>query len=178
MKKIIDQQKEELKEVGNEVSMVMETNEKLVRKVAEGKRSVVIVKVKEENIPLNTKSEREATNVVENILKNIHDEESSKSEDEIEEVSRIGRYESVGKRPIRVTLRSQSAMEELQERAFMLKGDKELKNVYITKILNEEERNKLNELKEEVKRKAGKEKDDVSCFLGWQGGEGQTMNAK
>lgn len=90
------------------------------------------------------------------IERKISDEKSIKFEEEIEEVLKIGRFEIQGPKPIKVTLHLPAIMEELLERMFMLKGD-----IYIKKSLNEEERYKLQELKEEAGMKNEERTEDI-----------------
>lgn len=68
LKKIIEQQKEERKDV-EKVIKVIQTNERLLREVAERKRCGITYDVEKENIPTRMKWEREEMNVVKNILK-------------------------------------------------------------------------------------------------------------
>lgn len=58
----------------------------------------------------------------ENIMKMLNGEESSKFEEEMEEVIRLGRYENEGgARTMRVTLHRQAVMEELLKRTCLFK---------------------------------------------------------
>lgn len=72
---------------------------------------------------------------------------------EIKEVLRMVRYKYERARPLRVTLCSQAATEEILERMFRLRGNDGFKNVYIKKSLKEEERLRFNELQQEAQVK-------------------------
>ena len=83
----------------------------------------------------------------------LNDEEETKFEEEIEEIQRMGCHEEGKTRPLKLRLKSQAVTEEILARAFTLKRAEEYNEVYIKKSMNEEERQNLRKLQQEVKQR-------------------------
>ena len=95
--------------------------------------------MKEKNITLKFKRDKEKANNVKKILKKLNDEEETKFDEEIEEIQRMGRYEEGKIRPLKLRLKSQAVTEEILAKAFTLKRAEEYNEVCIKKSMNEEE---------------------------------------
>lgn len=86
------------------------------------------------------------------ILSKVKDEETLSFDEEIVGVTRMGRNDGERVRPMSVILRSQSAAEQILEKTFRLKENEEFRDVFIKQSLNEEERAKPKELKQEKRK--------------------------
>lgn len=76
----------------------------LLREVAERKKGLIFWGIKESNIPLNTKIEREKMKVMKGILQKLNDtDEKIKSEEEIGQVTRVGKYKMKETKSMKVT---------------------------------------------------------------------------
>ena len=80
-------------------------------------------------------------------------EEDTEIIDQVEEVHRLGRYEPGKTRPMKVRFSVQSAAEHVLERTGKLARVEELKQVWIKRDMNEEERKKERELLAEAQTK-------------------------
>ena len=72
--------------------------------------------------------EREERELVKGIIKMVQDEEQG-LEGEVEEMHRIGKYSEGGKRPLKVKMRSQVAVEEILARSGKLVEIRDYQNV-------------------------------------------------
>merc|ERR1711980_80522 len=81
------------------------------------------------------------------------DDEAREFREEIEQVTRIGKFEEGKQRPMRIRLRSQVAAERVLARSWRLASKEEYKKVWVRRDLNEDERAKLSELWNEAKEK-------------------------
>ena len=73
--------------------------------------------------------------------------------EEIEEVVRLGKFVEGKQRLMRIRMRSQVAAEQVLSGSWRLANREEYKKVWVRRDLNEEERQKLNELWNEAKEK-------------------------
>ena len=74
----------------------------------------MIYGLKEKVITIRIKREKEETKCIQEIIKQLNDEnENTKSEEEVEEVMRLGPYIEGGIRPIKLRLKTQTATETL-----------------------------------------------------------------
>lgn len=99
------------------------------------------------------------------ILSKIRDEETLSFDDEIEEVSMIGRNDSERVMPMRVTVRPQTTAKEILEIISRQKRGKEFRGVFIMKSLTEEERGKVEELQQELRMRNEEMNKDGISFL-------------
>ncbi|MPC21839.1 hypothetical protein E2C01_014840 [Portunus trituberculatus] len=72
---------------------------------------------------------------------------------EVKEVIRLGRYSGEGRRPMKVRMRSQVAVEEIMARKGKLANDVDHKEILIKRDMNLEKREKEEVLKSEAKEK-------------------------
>ena len=151
-REIIETQRHEKENLAKEVVKVIKEKENIVRETVDKKKCVMIFGLKEKVLPLRHIREKEERRVVKEIFKEVK-EENDEIEEEIEEVSRIGKYEEGGSRPIKVKLRSQVEAEEILQRAWRLSKKEGLKRIFIRRLMNEEERNRLAALFKEAQEK-------------------------
>ncbi|MPC69700.1 hypothetical protein E2C01_063931 [Portunus trituberculatus] len=71
----------------------------------------------------------------------------------MEEVIRLGRYSEGGRRPMKVRMRSQVAIEEIMARKGKLADDVEHKDIWIKRDMNLEEKEKEKVVRSEAKEK-------------------------
>ncbi|MPC75079.1 hypothetical protein E2C01_069463 [Portunus trituberculatus] len=86
------------------------------------------------------------------VIRRVQDS-TQEFEQEVEEVVRMGRYTEGGKRPMKVKMRSQVAVEEIMTRKGKLADDVDHKEIWIEKGMNLEEREKEKALRGEAKEK-------------------------
>ena len=79
--------------------------------------------------------------------------ETNECQGEIEEVSRIGKYEEGKNRPMRIKFKSQTSAEEVINGAWRLGKREDYRKIWIRRDMNEEERNKTSELWKQAKEK-------------------------
>ncbi|MPC88899.1 hypothetical protein E2C01_083823 [Portunus trituberculatus] len=87
---------------------------------------------------------------------------------EVEEVIRLGRYSEEGRRPMKVRMRSQVAVEEIMARKGKLAGDTEHKDIWIKRDMNLEEREKEKVLRNEAKEKNKKRTEIKEKKIYWR----------
>ncbi len=105
---------------------------------------------KEKTISNKVLREREELQRAKEIIGKIVGDET---DIQIEEAYRIGKYSEGGKRPMKIRLNTQAAAEYILRRTSLLRKIEGVKDIYIRREMNEEERNKVKELKEEAKTK-------------------------
>ena len=151
MSEIIRKQQEEHdKEMAKKVVKIIKEKDNIVRDTVQKKMCVVIFGDKEKNIPNRVIREREELKRAKEILGKVMEEEEDENRDiHIEEIHRIGKYT----RPMKIRLNSQAAAEFILKRTGLLRKAEGMKDIYIRREMNEEERNKVKELKEEAKAK-------------------------
>ena len=97
--------------------------------------------------------EKGVTKSIKKILNLLKDEdEDTKFQEDVEEVLRLGPYIE-GVEPIKLRLNKQTATKEICARTHQLRDIEEYKNVFIKKNMNDKEKQKLKELKEQAKQK-------------------------
>ncbi|MPC57240.1 hypothetical protein E2C01_051218 [Portunus trituberculatus] len=83
--------------------------------------------------------ERDERELAKTIIKQVQDS-TQELDQAVEEVIRLGRYSEGGRRPIKVRMRSQVAVEEITTRKGKLADDTEQKDMWIKRDMNLEER--------------------------------------
>ena len=78
--------------------------------------------MKEKNITLKFKRDKEEANNVKEVLKKLNDEEETKFEEEIEEIQRMRRYEEGKTRPLKLRLKSQAVTRNFGQRIYIKKS--------------------------------------------------------
>ena len=96
--------------------------------------------------------EREERELAREIIRQVQDN-TQDFDQEVEEVLRIGRYREGGKRPLKVRMRSQVAVEEIMARTGKLADSIEHKNTWLKRDMSLEEREKERVLQNEAKEK-------------------------
>ncbi|MPC71961.1 hypothetical protein E2C01_066253 [Portunus trituberculatus] len=81
------------------------------------------------------------------------------------EVIRLGRYSEGGRRPMKVKMRSQVAVEEIMARKGKLADDVDYKEIWIKRDMILEEREKEKVLRSEAKEKKREKDRDREGFL-------------
>ncbi|MPC42099.1 hypothetical protein E2C01_035713 [Portunus trituberculatus] len=120
-----------------------------------------------EKYPNKFMKEREERELAKTIIKQVQDS-TQELEQEVEEVIRLGRYNEGGRRPMKVRMRSQVAMEEIMTRKGKLADDVEHKDVWIKRDINLEERKKGKVLRNEAKEKNKKRTEIEKKNLYWR----------
>ena len=147
---IVNEQMEE--KARESIVKVIKENENLVRETVDKKKCVLVFGMKEDNIPHRLQREKVEKENISEIIKEIKSDESN-LENEIEEHRRLGKFEPGKRRPVKIKFKSQSDAEEALAGACKLARKENLKNIWIKKDLNEEERVKTNQLWTEAKTK-------------------------
>ncbi|MPC91107.1 hypothetical protein E2C01_086123 [Portunus trituberculatus] len=98
--------------------------------------------------------EREERELVKTVIKQVQDSKQE-FDQEMKEVIRLGRYSEGGRRPMKVRMRSQVAVEEIMARKGKL-TDVEHKDIWMKRDMNLEEREKEKALRSEAKAKNDK----------------------
>ncbi|MPC68957.1 hypothetical protein E2C01_063170 [Portunus trituberculatus] len=96
--------------------------------------------------------ENEKTELAKTIIKQLQDS-TLEGNKEVEEVIRLESFSEGGKRPMKVKMRSQMAVEEITTRKGKLADDTESKDIWIKRYMNLEEREKEKVLRNETKEK-------------------------
>ncbi|MPC67732.1 hypothetical protein E2C01_061915 [Portunus trituberculatus] len=76
------------------------------------------------------------------VIKQVQDSTIQELDLEVEEVIRLGRYSKGGRRPMKVKMRSQVAVEEIMARKGKLADDVDHKEIWIKRDMNLEEMEK------------------------------------
>ena len=131
---------------------IIKEKEKLVRDTVQKKMCVVMFGVQEKNQPLRTVREKDEMKRAKEIIAKVA-EDDAEIVDQVEEVHRLGRYETGKTRPLKVRFSVQSAAEHVLQRTGKLARVEEMKQVWIKRDMNEEERKKERELLAEAQTK-------------------------
>ncbi|MPC25849.1 hypothetical protein E2C01_018972 [Portunus trituberculatus] len=116
------------------------------------KKGFMIFGMKEKKNPNKITREHEERELAKAVIKQVQDS-TQEFDQEVEEVIRLRRYSEGGRRPMKVRMRSQVAVEEIMARKGKLADDVEHKNIWIKRDMNLEEREKEKVLRSEVKEK-------------------------
>ena len=149
---IMQSQSREKTDLTSEIVKVIKQKESMVRDTVDKKKCIVIYGLKEETEPIRTKREKEQRMKVDDVVRNVQGEEDEWV-NEIEEVHRLGKYKEGESRPLKVKFRAQSTAVEVISNAWKLDRVERYKKVWIKRDMNEEERQKINELIKEAKEK-------------------------
>ena len=150
--------KQQIKEsTKDEVVRVIKEKPNLVRDTVDQKKSMIVFGLEESKNPGWNEREKELKEKVKQIVNIVKDGKSStEGEGEVEEVYRIGKYNEEKVRPVKIKMRSQVAAEEILTKTGKLALSQEYKKVWIKRDMNEEEREKKNEL-----RKIARERNET-----------------
>ncbi|MPC49847.1 hypothetical protein E2C01_043662 [Portunus trituberculatus] len=100
------------------------------------------------------------------VIKRVQDS-TQEFDQEVEEMIRLGRYSERGRRPMKVKMRSQVAVEEIMARKGKLANDVEHKDIWIKRDMKLEERKKEKVLRSEAKEK-NKKRTEVQKKFYWR----------
>ena len=101
MKEIIRQQQQEhLENMEKQVVRVIKQKDKVVRDTVQKKMSVVVFGVKEKNLPMKTTREKEEMKMAKDIITKVAEDDGIVQQ--IEEVYRLGKYDSNKTRPMKI----------------------------------------------------------------------------
>ncbi|MPC73981.1 hypothetical protein E2C01_068325 [Portunus trituberculatus] len=137
---------------------VTKEKEDLVRDAVEKKKSFVIYGMREKKNPNKFTIEREEREMAKAVIKRVQ-ESTQEFDQEVEEVIRLGRYSERGKRPMKVKMRFQVAVEEIMARKGKLADDVDHKEIWINRDINLEEREEEKALRSEAKKKKKKKRE-------------------
>lgn len=87
---------------------------------------------------------------------------SDKEDIGIEEFSKLGKYDANVNRSLKVTLQNTSMVEVVLRNAKKIKQSEEWKNVWVSRCLNKEDREKLKEKVEEAEKKNAERSEEAS----------------
>ena len=86
--------------------------------------------------------------------------------EQIEEVNRLGKYVEKGVRPMKIRFCSQVAAETVLAKSWKLAEVNGMKEIWLRRDLNEEERSKQKELRDEVRAKnEARTQEEMSKFV-------------
>ncbi|MPC53081.1 hypothetical protein E2C01_046965 [Portunus trituberculatus] len=131
---------------------VIKEKEDLVRDTVDKKKSFVIFGMKEKKNSNKFMREGEERDLAKTVIKRVQDSTQELHQD-MEEVIRLRRYSEGGRRPIKVTMKSQVAVEKIMARKGKLTDDVEHKYIWIKRDMNLEDREKEKVLRSEAKEK-------------------------
>ncbi|MPC26137.1 hypothetical protein E2C01_019269 [Portunus trituberculatus] len=95
--------------------------------------------MKEKKIPNKFVRERKEKKITKTIVKQVQDS-TQELDQEVEKVIKLERFSEGGKKPMKVRMRSQVAVEEIMTRKGKLADDTECKVIWIKRDMNMEER--------------------------------------
>ena len=95
----------------------------------------MIFGMNEKKYPNNFTREREERELAKTVIKQVQDS-TQELDQEVEEVIRLGSCSEVGRRPMKVKMRSQVAVEEIMARKGKLAGDTKHKDIWIKRDMN------------------------------------------
>ncbi len=127
----------------NKDMKIIKEKSNLVRDMVQRRMCVVVFWVKERNLPMKIARENEVKRA----------KEIEEIVEQIEEVYRIGKYDENGTRPMKIRFTSQTAVEHVLQRTGKLTKIEEMKEIWIKRDMNEEERSKLKKLRVEAQSK-------------------------
>ncbi|MPC14614.1 hypothetical protein E2C01_007381 [Portunus trituberculatus] len=134
--------------------------------------------MKEKKNPNKFTRECEERELAKTVIKQVQDN-TQKLDQEVEEVIRLGRYNEGGRRPMKVRMISQVAVEEIMARKGKLANDTEHKDIWIKRDKNLKERENEKVLRSEAKEKNEKKTDREEEFLlegsGYETKEGEVV---
>ncbi|MPC77261.1 hypothetical protein E2C01_071712 [Portunus trituberculatus] len=131
---------------------VIKEKEDLVWDSVDKKKSFMIFGMKEKKNLNKFTREREESELAKTVIKRVQDS-AQELDQEVEQVTRLGRYSEGGRRPMKVKMRSQVAVEESMARKGKLADDTEHKDIWIKRNMNLKEREKEKVLRSEAKGK-------------------------
>ena len=149
------------------VVKVIKEKEELVRHTVEKKKCVMVFGIREGKTPMRQEREKNEKNVAGKLVE-VAINETNDCQGEIEEVSRIGRYEEGKNRPMRIKFKSQTSAEEVLNGAWRLGKREDYKNIWIRRDMNEEERNKTSELWKQAKEKNESRSEEEKKKFYWR----------
>lgn len=167
-REIVKKQEEENKGITQrEMVKALKENEYVVRDIAEKKKCVIIIGLREET-NRNWQDRRDKEN---DRIKSLLNKISVEEEDlyaEVEESVRLGAFEEGKNRPLKLKLKSQVAAEALLRRAWKLKDSEETKTIYIRRNMSQDERMKMKELVTEVKERNDERTEEEKTKFFWR----------
>ncbi len=120
-----------------------------MRETVQRKICVMVFEVKEKNVPMKIAREEEEAKKTKEIRVEIV-EEGEEIVEQIEKVYWIGKYNKNGTRLMKIRFMSQTAAEQVLQRTGILAKVEGMMGVWLKRDMNEEERNKLKELRVEI----------------------------
>ena len=158
-----NKQNDENMNIKQEIKEIIRNNPKLIRETVDMNKSIIIKGKKEEEISNRIIRDKTELSIIMNIMDKVSKEITEK---DIQEFHRIGKYESGKHRPIKVTFQSANTMEEVMSNTKNLKDEEEMKNIWIKRYLNKEDREMLKDKIEEAKQKnEARSEEEESLFF-------------
>ena len=166
LKRIMEEQNQEKKEIKEQVVQVIKEKEKFVRTTIDRVKCTVIFGVKESKITNRVEREDMEKNRIRQVLSTIVDdpEEAMK----FVEYHRLGKYEEDKDRPIKIKFATQSYAEEVLSKAWKLAQVEEFRRVWISKDLDIEEREIQRNLVIEAKQKNEQRTEEEKKKFYWR----------
>ena len=152
--------------ITEKVIKVIKEKPEIVRDTVEKKKSLVIIGLKEEVMPVKSTRERNERVAVEKVIEEIQEEQDLVGE--VEEVFRLGKYKEGTHRPMKIRLRSQVAAETIAGKSWKLSRKEAFKDVWVRKDRSVEERNTIRELKKQANERNEARSDEEKKKFFWR----------
>ena len=149
---IMRQQIEHDENMEKKVVRILKEKENIIRDTVQKKMCVIVFGDKEKDLPLKATRQREELKRAKEIIASVV-EEGEDTMEQVEEVYRLGKYMRNGARPMRIRFSTQVAAATVLARTGKLAGIDNMKHIFIRSDMNEVERKKFKELKEEARTK-------------------------
>ena len=160
------QEKEKSVLAQKEVVKVLQQEEKMVRNIAEKKKSVVISGLVEDKERKWQERKIKEEEKIQNVLGSVLGEENAVGV--VEDYQRLGKYEEGKSRPVKVTLRSQLDAESVLRNSWKLKNSQETNMIYVRRNMSQEERSKMREMVAQVKEKNEQRNEEEKNEFFWK----------
>ena len=149
------------------VIKIIKEKSDFVRDTADKKKCLIIFGIHEKKNPVKFDREKEEKMIARSVITVVQDQ-GQELDKEIEEVHRMGKYSEGGKRPLKVKMRSQAAVEEILARTGKLAAHEESRDIWIKRDLNLEEREKERNLRSEAKEKNEQRTETEKKIFFWR----------
>ncbi|MPC57720.1 hypothetical protein E2C01_051707 [Portunus trituberculatus] len=131
---------------------IIKEKEDLVGDTVDKKKSFMILGMKEKNHPNKFMRECVVRELARTVIKRVQDS-AQELHQEVEEVIRLGIYSEGGRKPMKVRMKSQVAVEEIMARKGKLTNDNDHMDIWIKRDMNLVEKEKEKVLRSEAKEK-------------------------
>ena len=160
--------KQQMKEQSQEtIVKVMREKENIVRDLADKKKCIIILGMEEKHNTNWTERMKEEKDKVNKILHLVQEDEPEIGK-QIEEMYRLGKYNTDKTRPIKIKFRSQTTAENILAKTGKLADSEQYKKVWIKREMNKEERELEKTLRQQAKEKNEKRSEKEKEEFYWR----------